>query len=76
MNLLQRLYDHFTKPLIDEHIRKVKEAQKVFGINRQNAGRNKFQYRKDCRDLNRIERELKSDLITKLNRWNWLKKLI
>jgi hypothetical protein len=78
MNVLSKLYDHFTLPLIEAHDKKVKEARKVFDDKRRNqrGHANKFQYKRDCRDLNRIEKQLRTELITKLNRWNWLKKLI
>jgi hypothetical protein len=76
MNLLRHLYRYLTEPIILAHDKKLREAKKVFQINQHNSGRNKFQYKRDCRDLNRIEKQLNAEMVAKINKYNWLKKLL
>jgi len=78
MNPLRYLYRYLTEPIILDHDKKLREAKKVFNDPRRSlkGHQNKFQYRKDCRDLNRIEKQINAEMITKINRYNWLKKLI
>lgn len=78
MNPLRHLYRYLTEPIIFAHDKKVREAKKAFDDKRRSdrGHGNKFQYKRDCRDLNRIEKELNAEIERKINRYNWLKKLI
>lgn len=75
MTLLQRIYDHFTTPIIAENDRKRKEAKTKTFKRDSKARRSKFEYREKCVHFRKIEKQLDQELEEKLKKWNWLKRL-
>lgn len=78
MNPLRHIYRYLTTPIILDHDKKLREAKNAFNTKRmgQRGHGNKFQYKVDCRNLNRIEKLLNAEMIRKINKYNWLKKLL
>lgn len=76
MNPFKLLYDFIINKIMEEHRRKLKEAEKIIMAKSSGSPRvSKFEYRLKCLNMNRTEREISQQTKANMRKWDWLKKL-